>query len=186
MENTNLTKKERRFLKRQQKQEEHQSRRRRRSIKKIAFIVVAVLILMGGIFGLILFQSTRPATPESEIVSRGGIHWHTELSVKILGTYQNIPPDIGIGITHLPIHTHEADGVIHLEFSGLVKEDGIRLGRFFKNWGKEFNKDCILDECNGSEGQLKMLVNGEENFEFENYVMRDKDKVEIIFEQVID
>jgi len=55
-----------------------------------------------------------------------------------------------------------------MEFSGLVREDGIRLGRFFKIWGKKFNRDCIFDKCNGPEGRLKMFVNQESNYQFEN------------------
>lgn len=69
-----------------------------------------------------------------------------------------------------------------MEFSGLVKKDDVRLGRFFEIWRKQFTKDCIFDTCDGSGGKLKMLVNGRENFEFENYIMRDRDKIEIIFE----
>ena len=81
------------------------------------------------------------------------------------------------------MHTHEADSVIHMEFSGLVREDDIRLGRFFEIWGKKFNRDCIFDKCNGPEGRLKMFVNQQPNYQFENHIMRDRDKIEIIFEQ---
>lgn len=69
-----------------------------------------------------------------------------------------------------------------MQFSGLAKKDDIRLGRFFEVWGKKFIKDCIFDQCNSQEGKLKMFVNGIENFEFENYIMRDRDRIEIIFE----
>lgn len=174
MQNTYFTKRERHLLRRQQP---------KRSIKKIFFVGAAILIIGGGIFGLIQFQPSKPAAPKSNIVAKGGIHWHTKLSIKILDQYQDIPSNIGIGITHLPIHTHDADGVIHMEFSGIVKEDDIRLGRFFENWGKSFNKDCVLDKCSDPDGQFKMLVNGEKNSEFENYIMKDEDKVEIVFEQ---
>lgn len=100
-----------------------------------------------------------------------------------MGGYQKIPASIGISPAfHQPMHTHDANGRIHIEYPAVVREKDLRLGRFFEIWGKEFNKDCILDKCSGSEGQLKMLVNGKENSEFENYVMRDGDKIEIIFE----
>lgn len=140
------------------------------------------LIAGGAIFGVSWWIFQQEPTSESDIISRQGIHWHSDLSVKILGQYQDIPADIGIGITHRPIHTHDTDGVIHMELSGLVKEDNIRLGQFFEIWNKEFNKDCILDKCADQEEELKMLVNGELNYEFENYIMQDKDKIEIVFE----
>ena len=63
-----------------------------------------------------------------------------------------------------------------------VKKDDIKLGKFFDIWGKTFNKACIFDKCSGSDGQVNMLVNGELNSEFENYTMKDGDKIEIIFE----
>jgi len=98
----------------------------------------------GRIFALGWFLVTRPSTPESEIILKEGIHWPADLTIKILGRYQEIPGNIGIGITELPVHTHKADSVIHMELSGLVREDDIRLGRFFEIWGKKFNRDCIL------------------------------------------
>ncbi len=177
-----LTKKERQRLKRQQKESEHLRHHRQKKLKKILLIAVVALIVGGGIFSGVYFLATRPSQPEPEIISRQGIHWHTELSITILSQQQDIPANIGISITEQPIHTHEEDNIIHLEFTGVVKKDDIRLGRFFEIWGKKFNKDCIFTKCNGPEGEVKMFVNSEPNFEFENYIMRDKDKIEIIFE----
>jgi hypothetical protein len=44
-------------------------------------------------------------------------------------------------------------------------------------WGKNFNSSCIFEYCNGPDGKLTMTVNGKENFEFERYVMHDKDQI---------
>lgn len=182
-ERQKLTKKERRFLKRRQKEEEHLRRRHQRKLKKFLLVAVGALIIGGGISALVWFLATRPSIPESEIISKQGIHRHVELSISILGQKQGIPDNIGARLEgHNAIHTHEKDRIIHLEFSGLVKKDDIKLGRFFKVWRETFNKNCIFDKCNGSEGQLKMFINGEQNFEFENYIMQDEDKIEIIFE----
>ena len=141
-----------------------------------------LIILISGILILGWFFISKISMPNSEIVTRNGIHWHPELSIKILGQKIEIPANIGLGITERPIHTHDDMGVIHLEFPGLVKKDDIKLGKFFQIWGKTFNKDCIFDKCAGPEGQVKMIVNGKENSEFENYIMKDGDKIEIIFE----
>ena len=123
------------------------------------------------------------SVPESEMISQNGLHWHAELKIGILGEEQDIPAGIGLEKPpHKPLHTHDRENIIHWEFSGLVKEDDLRLGKFFEIWGRKFNKDCIFDKCSGPDGQLKMLVNGEENSEFANYVMRDGDTIEIIFE----
>lgn len=177
-----LTRKERRFLRRQQKEKEQFKYHRHKKFRKLLRLGVIILILGGGIFGGSWFLITRPPTPEATIIAKQGIHWHADLTIKILDSYQDIPADIGISITHRPIHTHETDGVIHMEFPSLVKEDNIRLSRFFEIWGKNFNKDCILNKCTELDKEVKMFVNEEPNYEFENYIMQDGDKIEIIFE----
>ena len=50
----------------------------------------------------------------------------------------------------------------------------MKLGRFFEVWGKDFIE---LGPT------VKMTVNGEENTELENYVMQDKDKIELRFDE---
>lgn len=118
-----------------------------------------------------------------EVVSRNGLHWHSNLSIKILGETQDIPAGIGLEkLPHQPLHTHDRDNIIHMEYAGLVKNTDLRIGNFFNIWGKTFNQNCIFEKCSGPEGQLRMLVNGKENLEFENYMMRDKDVIEIIYE----
>ena len=130
------------------------------------------------------FFVSQTSVSAPEIISRSGLHWHADLTINIFGESQDIPAGIGLEkLPHKPIHTHDRDSIIHMEFSGLVREDDLRLGQFFRIWGKTFSKDCIFDKCTGPEGKLTMLVNGKENFEFENYLMRDGDKIEIIFKK---
>ena len=180
--NQQLSKQERYELKHRQKLDEQARVARKNTIKKILKIAI-ILLLTGSLAWLIIWYiANRPTTLESEIIARNGIHWHPEIKISILGENQEIPANVGFGIVERPIHTHDDMGVIHLEFSGLVKKNDVQLGQFFKIWGKKFNKDCIFDKCSGEEGKLKMLVNGKENSEFENYLMQDGDKIEIIYE----
>lgn len=176
------TRKERRLLGRQQREQERLKHRRRKKNKNFLLIAAAALIIGIVIISISLFSANRPPSSESAIISEQGIHWHTELSITILGQKQVIPANVGIGTTEQTIHTHEENNVIHLEFAGLVKKDDIRLGRFFEIWDRIFNQNCIFTNCNGDEGTVKMFVNGVRNYEFENYVMRDEDKIAIIFE----
>ena len=136
-----------------------------------------------GVLGLLgWYVATRPPVPESEILSESGLHWHPELAIYIDGKREDIPGSIGLGAVHNPIHTHDPDNVIHLEFSGLVRKDDLRLGKFFEVWGKKFNSECIFDSCSGPAGTVMMSVNGKPNIEFEKYEMQDKDKIEIRYE----
>ncbi|MBI2592729.1 MAG: hypothetical protein HYW37_01020 [Candidatus Colwellbacteria bacterium] len=145
-------------------------------------IVLILTIVTIAAYGAFWFIDSLPEPAETDIISKSGIHWHPELSIYIKGVKQEISANIGIGVAHQPIHTHDATGTLHLEFSGLVAKDDVKLKNFFKNWGKEFNSTCVFDKCNGEDGTVKMYVNGRENKDFENYLMKDKDRIEIRYE----
>lgn len=138
---------------------------------------IAFVVFIGG---LVLLQRFLQSGPD--IIARRGIHWHPHLSVKIRGEEILIPANIGLAGAHFPVHTHDPDGIVHLEFSGVVREDDIRLKKFFEIWGKRFDRECILDSCVPGGHSLKMIVNGKENTEYGEYIMRDNDKIEIIYE----
>ncbi|MEX0652226.1 MAG: hypothetical protein WD509_00385 [Candidatus Paceibacterota bacterium] len=151
---------------------------------------MAVLFLVGGVW-----WSNSSIARDPSVVSKDGIHWHPTLSIVIKGELQEIPANIGLVGGHSAIHTHDDvadqretgsvhidEKPLHLEFASIVKANDVRLGEFFKVWRKTFSSECILDYCNSDDGSLSMLVNGEVNTEFENYVMKDGDKIEIRYE----
>ncbi len=121
-----------------------------------------------------------------DIVSQDGLHWHPEIAIFVKGVKQEIPQT---GVTNMDMsamhhmhkkmrmkHMHEGSneqGVIHLKFEGTVRESDITLSKIFEKWGKDIHSF-------GS--NVKMTVNGKENTEYENYVMQDKDKVELYYE----
>ncbi|MBI2624856.1 MAG: hypothetical protein HYW70_00755 [Candidatus Nealsonbacteria bacterium] len=186
MDTGSISKKELYDLKKERKENERTGPRQKNKAKKWFLVGVVILVSVGGVFAvskyLAGFPSASKENPENRVIARAGIHWHPHLSIKILSQEQGIPAGIGLGIVEQSIHTHESDGIIHLEHTGLTREKDIKLGNFFKVWGKRFNGECIFDKCSGPEGELKMFVNGKPNFEFENYLMRDEDKIEILFE----
>lgn len=141
-----------------------------------------LIIIVGGVF-LLSKGEEVPDVPEEEIIARSGLHWHPKLEIYIKGEKQEIPANIGIGgQIHQEIHTHETDGVIHMEMGGLVTKDETKLGNFFRIWGKEFSSTRIFDKENGEEGTVRITVNGQENTEFENYEVKDGDKIEIRYD----
>jgi len=145
--------------------------------------LLTLAILVGGVF--FLSKSENPSVPEGEIVERNGLHWHPKLTVTIKDQKQDIPANLGIGAVHQEMHTHDKDakdGVIHMEMKGIVSKEDTKLSNFFRIWGKEFSSTKIFDRENGEEGKVKMMVNGKENTEFENYKMRDGDRIEIKYE----
>ena len=170
-----LTKKERKELKRQEKLQAEETVSRRRQTKKFIKWIGWSTFGVAIIGGLVWLVASQPETPESEIVSRSGFHWHPELAIYVKGEKQEIPANIGIGAVHRPIHTHDDNerGIIHMEFSGLVRKRDVTLSQFFQNWGKDMRSFGA---------NMEMSVNGEENTEYENYVMRDQDKIELRYE----
>ena len=187
--NQELNKGERHRLKKERRRAEKEAQRnaqikeqKRKANKKLFIIILVIGVVVGG--GYFYFSNAEfEQIDESQIISRSGIHWHPDLSIYINGIPQTIPANLGMaGRRRATMHTHDITGEIHVEPSGLVTIDSITIGKFFEIWKKEFSSQCILDSCNGPDGQVKMVVNGQENFEFENYSMNDRDRIEIRFE----
>lgn len=130
--------------------------------------VIAIVVLAGASWWSKSLSSNDPT-----VIGRSGIHWHPELEIYVKGERVEIPQSVGLLGMHSPIHTHEDLPIIHLEFDGTVREDDVKLGEFFRVWGKDFMSF-------GS--TVRMMVNGQENTEFENYHMRDGDKIELYYE----
>ena len=176
-----LKKKQRREDKKRQREETVQKQQRQRRLKKVLMWGIPILLIIAGIWAIARSPKTDEGT--NPFISRRGIHWHPNLSISTKGEPVTIPANIGLGGgIHADTHTHKENDQIHLEMSRPVRESDTRLGVFFEVWGKEFNSQCILDACNGEEGTVKMFVDGEESFEFENYHMNDGDKIEIRYE----
>lgn len=153
----------------------------RKVIGGIIFLTIAILV--GGVF--FLSKGGNSSVPSDQVVASNGLHWHPKLTIYIKGQKQDIPANIGIGAVHQKIHTHDEDakdGVVHMEMQGVVTKDDTKLGKFFTIWGKEFSSTQIFDKKNGADGTVKMTVNGQENKDFENYLMKDGDKIEVRYE----
>jgi hypothetical protein len=141
---------------------------------KTFFIGIGALVVL-ALGALVLLPqgsgSRIPADPD--IVAAGGMHWHPRLEMYVRGEKVDIPHDMGLGAVHSPIHTHEDPPIIHLEFPGIVRVDDIRLGKFFDVWRKDMR----------SFGEnMRMSVNGTENTDYERYIMRDGDVIELQYD----
>ena len=137
------------------------------------FIVGILLIALGLIWWGKTNQSASLQSPDGEVLSLKGLHSHPQLEIYVKGEKQEIPAGLGMVGGHKPIHTHDDAPIVHLEFPAKVTKDDTRLVEFFTVWGKDFREF----------GQaVTMTVNGEPNTEFENYQMKDGDKIELRYE----
>ena len=177
------TKKERKELKRQLKLE-RQSAAGGNSRSSWLFGGLLMLIVAGMIGIFLLGEQGDPgASVRGEVVSQEGVHWDPMLAIIIKGEKQTIPANLGLGGGHNPIHTHDASGQVHFEYSqGPVTKDQLSLSKFFQLWGKTFNSEQILNSRNGDGGKVSMLVNGQPNTEYEKYQIKEKDQIEIRYE----
>ncbi len=165
--------------------------------KKILTLALLALVLAALAWYLLRdplsTQSVSMEPAPAGAVSASGIHWHPEISITIKGEKQAVPAGIGLGMQYAGhplydpmmmmtnMHTHDGSGQIHWEvMEGPVGEDDVRLKQFFAVWAKKFTRECIFDYCS-PEGALTFRVNGQDNQDFENYLVKDKDKIEIIF-----
>ncbi len=151
---------------------------RKKQLKKwsIGIGVLALLLVAGFYF---FGSSTGGAEDDGSTanIPSGPIHWHPKLKIIINGEDIFIPPGIGLTGEHKPIHTHESDGTLHVENQYPTKKN-MRLGYFFEVWDKEFTNECIFTSCTNA-GALRMTVNGIENFEFDDYILQEGDKIVI-------
>jgi hypothetical protein len=152
-------------------------------MKNTLITITSVGILLGA--GIWWSRSLQKSDPD--IISVNGIHWHPTLEIYVKGEKQIIPSDIGIGTQYVShptydpsmrmtaIHTHDDanEGIIHLEFNGIVRKEDTKLSQFLAIWGKDFN----------SFGEnISMIVNGEPNYQLGDYGMKDRDKIVLNYE----
>jgi hypothetical protein len=98
-------------------------------------------------------------------------HLHPHVTIIINGKQQTVPSGIGIlgdkGV--LPIHTHDASGVLHVET--LVPNTVFRLKDFFAAWGQTFTSTDILGHRTDARHRITMTVNGVPSKAFGNLVL---------------
>jgi len=149
------------------------------------FVIVGALIVLAiGIIGIGMFNSNSnstvykiPTTSSIPHDSMGMMHIHSHLSITIDGKPSVVPANIGIdsqlwnmhtldtyGMTGMaPLHTHQNDGVIHVES---YKDQDYTLGQFFDIWGMQ------LDKYN-----VKVTVDGNLVSDYQSHVFHDGEKI---------
>lgn len=148
--------------------------------KYLSYGVVTVAALAGLTFFFIKVGTPEPFDVAKACLASENYHVHAHLSIVINGQEQIIPKGVGIVSPNClrPLHTHEEDGIIHVEFQ--YKRD-FTLGEFFRVWGQEFSKDQILNYHRDTKHDLTMTVNGQPSNDGENLILRDQQKIVINF-----
>lgn len=182
MENSAITKKERKEARRKEadskaQRDRSESRMRRMGLKSIWLLIG--LVVVGGVVWVVM--NREPS------YSGGVVHWHASIHVYICGVERPLPTTgSGDHVGNALLHHHN-DQTIHVE--GVVpREEDISLGAFFDAIDIPFSRTKIFDMendhgCNdGKDNQVHLLVNGTESEEFRNVIVHDGDKFEVRYE----
>lgn len=91
------------------------------------------------------------------------MHIHEHIDISINGKPVSVPAGIGIdqiGGFISSIHTHRANGIIHIESPTIQT---FTLGQFFDVWGVRLTSQCIGGYCTTASTTLKVYSNGKLN-----------------------
>ncbi|MBI4143837.1 hypothetical protein HY486_01150 [Candidatus Woesearchaeota archaeon] len=163
-------------LKKSSKQEEREQQSRE-ILRKKERKSTALKLLLFAVIILVVFYFFRAYSTREPPFTTHTIHWHAGIEVSLCGKpftellSRGRESHAGIML----LHTH-GDGVIHIEGQPLKKEE-IALGKFMDVLGYTFSESELIDKkngdlCNNMAGKVRMFVNGAENFEFRNYVIK--------------
>lgn len=186
-----MSKKERRALKRAETEQARAQGTKQKTQKRYGIIAVTTLALVGGGYWWWNYGPRPSATeydPLTACVSHQGasrMHWHPHLTIRMDGEEQEIPTNVGIpSLTCLrPLHTHDANGTIHVE-SPVVRN--FTLGEFFRIWDKPFDRNHLLDRTVDAEHRIVMKVDGQPSEEYEALVFKDGQRIELSYERIND
>lgn len=110
------------------------------------FIVIVILFVWG------IMSRNRSAVvtyvPNTQVAclpsghQNLAVHIHPVMSITVDGAPETLPANIGVTPGCMAeIHTHEADGVIHVETISTDRLTSLSLADFFAVWGQPIERD---------------------------------------------
>ena len=155
--------------------------------------LAAGLICTIAFAGFVLLDTQTDGVPDWEVLDlcladhAGALqHYHATLDIHIdESPAVEIPANTRIQDSVCPngmrgIHTHNSDNNLHIE---TPNEMDAPLGAFFQIWGEKFDETHILNRVANDDKEIVMYVNGQQNFDYENYVIKDGDEISIRYQQ---
>lgn len=133
------------------------------------------LIIWGIIIVIIVFLVIWSVKNTNNIGPLGSEHSHADFKIYINGQALNFA-HLEYMVRDKFVHVENMNGKeIHKHATGVT------LGYFFKTLGFEFNEECFVTDvklkyCNEGEQTLKFYVNGQRNYDYGNYEIKEGDK----------
>lgn len=96
-------------------------------------------------------------------------HIHPELKIFVDGKPEVVPANIGLGLQHRVLHTHDDTGEIHVESQDKRE---YTLGDFMSVWGKTIERTGYT---------VAMTVDGSPSTEFGNLKLKEGQKIVLTY-----
>lgn len=145
--------------------------------QKLIYALLGAAVLAGVTFFLIQAGTPAPFDATKVCLSTETYHIHPHLSILVDGTEQVIPKGVGIASPTCirPLHTHETDGVIHVEFE---YQRDFTLAEFFKVWNQPYGADQVWNYKKDATHDLTLTVDGQPRNDW-SVILKDQQKIVI-------
>jgi hypothetical protein len=146
----------------------------------ITFFALGIILGMNAnyLYNNGLFQPRSSLLSQCTGHLKGNKHYHATLDIIQNDQKITVPANIGIsGSCIHPIHTHEADGLVHIDFPKTIP---FTLGDLFDTQGIIFNENQIGSIKTFDGYKITVKVNGETISKgYRNIGLKDRSKISI-------
>ena len=154
--------------------------KKRKTMKILKYTIPIILIIV--VIGAAVVYLPKNSNTDS-IGALGSTHIHADLAVYINGTQLSFNDNRYFAGDLYDRYAHllsPYDSLIH------IRATGITIGYFMKSIDIPFNSTYITAKagnnlCNDDGNTLKFYVNGQENFGYDKYLIKDQDKILISY-----
>ena len=159
--------------------------RRSKARRRLPIWVPVLAAIIAGVVGTGVYVSTLPPPPLTDMCVQhtgGGVHYHVELHIRILGleysTVANMS-DIGIesSTCYRPVHTHGDVPLVHVELPG---RRNVYLRDFFEIWGQPFSSSQIMSHYTDATHRIDFTVNGVPDSSFQDLLLVERQPMQSI------
>jgi len=153
--------------------------RRRKTMRMIKYIIPVILIIAVVAVAIVYIPESPGNDGDVPLGPAGSTHVHADYAIYLNG--DKVDTEAPSFFAHEPrTHMHQPHvSLIHIHATGVT------MGRFMSLIGFPFNSTCITADgnelCNEGGNELKFYVNGELNFGFNQYVLKDQNKILISY-----
>lgn len=160
--------------------------------------IIVLILVAAGIYSYREYQNSEIETGGLIVCNEKGecqksLHMHANLDVSICGQNKDLPKDTGRLDS---VHTHKEKNLLHFEErlpadknGNILNTEPLALKAALDGILKmKASGQCIGDYCNGGKcsngkkANWQLTANGEKQEDFQNYVWKDGDKLELTFE----